>query len=216
MHARAAMSRDNRDDAVAREYARLAARYDRRWSFYVAATIGETLRRLEARPGDKVLDAGCGTGALLHALSLLSPELSLTGLDLSPEMLDVARAKLGPSVELHEGRHETLPFADTSFDLVVSTSVFHYLRRPAQALAETRRVLRPGGRIVVTDWCDDYLSCRILDRFLRLFNRAHRRVYGGDELKALLEAAGFAAVEVERFKISWAWGMMTGRGRKAV
>jgi ubiquinone/menaquinone biosynthesis C-methylase UbiE len=202
------------DDAVAREYARLAARYDHRWSFYVEATVAETLKRLEARPGDKVLDAGCGTGALLHALSSKQPKLELAGLDLSPEMLDVARARLGDSVELRQGSMEAMPFADLSFDLVVSTSVFHYVRRPGEALADALRVLTPGGRILITDWCDDYLACRLLDPLLRLFNRAHFRTYGGDQCAALLKVAGFGSVEVERYKVSMAWGMMTARGAK--
>ena len=208
------MSAADGDDAVAREYARLAARYDRRWSFYIEATVGETLKRLDARPGDKVLDAGCGTGALLHALSSQHPKLELAGLDLSPEMLGVAGARLGGSVELRQGRMEAMPFGDARFDLVVSTSVFHYLRRPDEALAEAWRVLRPGGRILITDWCDDYLACRLIDPLLRLFNRAHFRTYGGDQCAVLLKVAGFESVEVERYKISLAWGMMTARGAK--
>lgn len=208
------MSPADRDDAVAREYARLAERYDRRWSFYVEATIRETLKRLEARPGDKVLDAGCGTGALLHALASRQRKLELAGLDLSPEMLEIARARLGGRVELRQGRLEAMPFDDSSFDLVISTSVFHYLRRPGEALAEVWRVLRPGGRILITDWCDDYLVCRLFDPLLRLFNRAHFRTYGGDQCVALLRVAGFEQVEVERYKINLAWGMMTARGAK--
>ncbi len=208
------MSPADRDDAVAREYARLAERYDRRWSFYVEATVAETLKRLEARPGDKVLDAGCGTGALLHALASRQRKLELAGLDLSPEMLEIARARLGDRAELRQGRLEAMPFDDLSFDLVISTSVFHYLRRPGEALAEVWRVLRPGGRILITDWCDDYLVCRLFDPLLRLFNRAHFRTYGGDQCVALLRVAGFEQVEVERYKINLAWGMMTARGAK--
>ena len=202
------------DDPILKEYARLAARYDRRWAFYVETTIQQTLVRTQPRPGDRLLDVGCGTGALLYAFSLASPEAELVGIDLSAEMLEVARAKLGSSIELRQGRAESLPFDDESFDLVVSTSVLHYLRRPEAGLAEARRVLKPGGAVVVTDWCDDYLACRLFDPILRVLNRAHFRTYGRDDCARLVEEAAFVEIEVERYKIDWFWGLMTARAKK--
>src|SRR5207247_10649198 len=144
--------------AVLREYARLAPGYDRRWSSYIQAGVRGTLARLGARPAGAVLDVGCGTGALLAALAQSEPPLGvrLAGLDPSPEMLAVARSKLAPAVELRGGWAEGIPYGDATFDVVVSCSVFHYLRRPMAALAEMARVLAPGGRLVITDWCDDY------------------------------------------------------------
>ncbi len=129
-------------------------------------------------------------------------------------MLSVARAKVGDSAELCRGRAESLPFAGGTFDVVVSTNVLHYVRRADEALREMRRVLRPGGRLVVTDWCDDFLMCRVLDPVLRLFDRAHFRTYGRAECRRLLEAAGFDPVEVERYRIDWFWGLMTATARK--
>ena len=80
--------------AVLKEYARLARRYDWRWSFYIEAGVQETTRRLDLKPTDRLLDVGCGTGALLYALSRSCPAMRLAGIDPSPEMLSVARQKL--------------------------------------------------------------------------------------------------------------------------
>lgn len=205
-------------DPVLREYAGLAARYDRRWTFYIEATLRETLMRLDAGPGDRILDVGCGTGALLHALSVSSSPSSatgqLTGIDPSREMLDVALIKLGPLVRLVEASAEDLPFRDGAFDIVVSTSVFHYLRQPRQALQEIGRVLRPGGRVVITDWCHDFLACRLCECALRLFDRARPHAYGAEDLVGMLQETGFARVANERYKISPLWGLMTASACK--
>ncbi len=199
------------EDAVAREYDRLAARYDERWAFYVQATIRETLGRMDLRPGDRILDVACGTGALLQAIRHADPEARLSGTDLSAEMLAVARRRLGATADLRPGRADALPFDDGAFDVVVSTNAFHFFPRPEAALREMWRVLRPGGRLVVTDWCDDFLACRMCDLLLRLVGRAHRRIYGSAGCRRLVEAAGFEAVSVDRYKIDWLWGMMTAR-----
>ncbi len=202
------------DDPVGREYARLAARYDSRWAAYVAASVGETLSRLDLASAGALLDIGCGTGALLGAVSDAAPGVTLAGADPSPEMLAVARARLGAAAALECAPAERLPFADGAFDVVVSTSALHFFRRPDTALAEARRVLAPGGRIVVTDWCRDYLTIRLLDAYLRAFNRAHWRTYTVAECQRLLADAGFEGIAIERYKISTLWGMMTATARK--
>ena len=156
-----------------------------------------------------MLDVGCGTGALLHPLSQRYPGARLTGVDPVPEMLEVARRRLPHEVDLRVGWAESLPFEHEQFDVVVSCNAFHYFRDPVAALREMRRILAPGGRLVITDWCDDYLACRVCDLYLRLFNRAHVKVYSQPDCLHLLLEAGFRAVDVDRYKISWLWGLMT-------
>lgn len=198
------------------EHARIASWYDRRWARYVSATQRETLSRLEhaMQAGHAVLDIGCGTGSLLAELVERGPGpgLRLVGLDLSPAMLAEARHKLPPRVALVEGSAERLPFVAGSFDVVVSTSVYHFWRRPERALSEIARVLRPGGFLALTDWCDDYWSCWLCDRWLRLVNPAHFRIVGSRACREALALAGFRDVRLESYKISWLWGLMTATG----
>ena len=96
-------------------------------------------------------------------------------------MLASARRKLGSVVDLREGWAESLPFETEQFDLVVSCNMFHYVSQPMTALREMKRVLRVGGQLVLTDWWDDYVACRVCDFYLRLFSPAHVKMYGGAE-----------------------------------
>jgi SAM-dependent methyltransferase len=101
------------------------------------------------RPGQRVLDVACGTGALTEAVAeRVGPRGAVAGLDANPEMLAVARRKHG-AIEWHDGRAESLPFADGSFDAVVSQFGLMFFDDRVAALREMRRVLRPAGRIAV-------------------------------------------------------------------
>jgi ubiquinone/menaquinone biosynthesis C-methylase UbiE len=182
----------------------------------VRATSRETLARLRINPTDSVLDVGCGTGALLYQLSVSYPQTRLAGIDPSPEMLAIARARLPPGIELKQGWAEGIPYPDGAFDVVVSCNVFHYIREPLVALKDMLRVLRAGGILAITDWCDDYVACRICDWYLRLFNAAHFRTYAVRQLRDLLDAAGATEVCIDCYKITWLWGLMTATARKQV
>ena len=202
-------------DPVVSEYSEAAKDYDEKWSFYVDATTRETMRRLPLRGDEHVLDLGCGTGELLARVAAKYPSVRLTGLDPVPEMLEVARSKLRPDVDLRVGWANELPWPDETFDVVVSCNMFHYITHPVAALTEMERVLRPGGRIIITDWCDDYLACRVCSVYLRLTSRAHYKTYRQAECVSLLEQAGHADASVERYKISWLWGLMTAIATKS-
>ncbi len=199
--------------AVVAEYNRLAKTYDSRWSFYVDATSRETLARLSVDPSDRILDVGSGTGALLSMIAAVSPATRLCGIDASSEMLDIARQIL-PGADLRQGWAEELPYADQHFDAVVSCNMFHLIRDPAGALREMLRVLKPGGTLVITDWCDDYITCRLCDWYLRCFDRSYLRIYGVRTCREMLQSAGSRNVRIERYKISWLWGLMTAVSSK--
>jgi SAM-dependent methyltransferase len=101
-------------------------------------------------PGQRVLDVACGTGVLAcTAAERVGARGSVVGLDANPQMLAVARRKPARNIEWVDGRAESLPFADASFDVVVSQFGFMFFDDHVQALREMMRVLRPGGRLAV-------------------------------------------------------------------
>ncbi|MGH7239090.1 MAG: class I SAM-dependent methyltransferase, partial [Candidatus Saccharimonadales bacterium] len=77
------------------------------------------------------------------------------------------------------------------------------------ALREIRRVLRAHGSLIVTDWCNDFFSIRLTDLILRCFNQAHVRSYSIKGIKHLLEENDFSIINIDRYRISPWWGMMT-------
>lgn len=99
--------------------------------------------------GRRILDAGCGSGPL--AAELVARGADVFGLDGSPAMVELARRRLGEVVPLtvHD-LAEPLPYEDESFDDVVASLVLHYLQDWEGPLAEIRRVLKPGGRLVAS------------------------------------------------------------------
>lgn len=204
----------NEIDPVRRRYAHLAERYDRRWARYVTKTASATLCRLDLRPTERLLDVGSGTGTLMQRAAHTRPEAVIAGVDLSPDMLHAARRKLDPHIGLFNAAAERLPFEDRAFDAAVSISVLHFWRCPRKSLTVIARVLRPGGRLVITDWCGDYLTCRTLDRTLRHCDPAHYAVSDSAKLRRTLQATGFHVLKLERYRISWFWGLMTATARR--
>jgi SAM-dependent methyltransferase len=195
---------------------RLAPAYDRRWARYTAATTRETLARLSLQPGERLLDLGCGTGALLQALAVRGAPSRLSGVDLSPAMVALARARLPVAVRLAVADGAALPFPAGSFDVVVSSSSFHFWPRPDRVLGELGRVLAAGGRLAITDWCGDFLACRLYDRVLRLLDPAHQEVLTLAACGELLSMSGLIDVCVERYRAAWPWGMMTATARTSI
>ncbi|MFD8636601.1 class I SAM-dependent methyltransferase [Streptomyces sp. NPDC059533] len=99
--------------------------------------------------GRRILDAGCGSGPLSAALRDRGADV--TGIDVSARMLELAKRRLGDDAALHVADlRDPLPFDDGAFDDVVASLVLHYLEDWGPTLAELRRVLRPGGRLIAS------------------------------------------------------------------
>ena len=104
------------------------------------------------QPGERVLDAACGTGVIARLVApMAGPTGKTVGLDFDPQMIEVAKA-LGPDTEWHQGDLQSLMFADEAFDLVICQQGLQFLPDRAAGLREMYRVLRPGGRLVLALW----------------------------------------------------------------
>ena len=113
----------------------------------------ELVRRASPRAGQRVLDVACGTGVVAVTAARLGARV--TGLDLTPELLERARENAriaGVDIEWHQGDVEQLPFADGTYDMVLSQFGHIFAPRPDAAIAEMLRVLRPGGTIAFSTW----------------------------------------------------------------
>lgn len=202
--------------SVEEEYAQLARIYDERWASYIASTVRLTLDRLpDHRAFSHILDVGCGTGALLAPLSTRFPSAVLAGADPSLAMLEIARARMRNRALLVAARAEALPFRDNMFDLVTSTSAMHYFTDLDAAACEMHRVTAPGGTLVITDWCRDFLSVRAFDMLMRVLGKANFTVLGTADCVSLLRRAGFEAMTVDTRRIAPLWGVMRVHARKA-
>ncbi|MGW1840541.1 class I SAM-dependent methyltransferase [Streptomyces sp. BBFR2] len=133
--------------------------YDRFAEAYSADNESNLVNAYYARPamldlagdvtGHRILDAGCGSGPLSAALR--DRGAVVTGVDVSAGMLALAKRRLGEDADVHQvDLRDRLPFDDGAFDDVVSSLVLHYLEDWGPTLAELRRVLRPGGRLIAS------------------------------------------------------------------
>jgi ubiquinone/menaquinone biosynthesis C-methylase UbiE len=125
-----------------------AANYDEKLAFLDSFEKDFMGRMIGNAKGLKALDAGCGTGRLVPALLAAGAEVS--GIDVSKKMLVVAEKKY-PWAEFKVGDIEKIPYEDSTFDLVVATFVIVHLKDLRRAFDEVHRVLKEGGRFIVTN-----------------------------------------------------------------
>lgn len=221
-------------DKLIKRYAEYAPVYDRRWARYSSATLArslEAVRRL-VLPDDtahtggtpvpltltppQLLDVACGTGIFAAMIRDELPRITIVGVDLSADMLTKFRDRFAGDdrVSAHAGSAEQIPFANDRFEILTCNNAFHLIADAPAALAEFRRVLKPGGHVVIVDWCRDYLSIKALHAYLRGFGKHPRRVRRLRELVELVSGAGFIIREQQRFKATAFWGMMRVVARK--
>ncbi len=139
-----------------------------RWSLFAplatftVVPAAHLVRFAAVRGGERVLDVATGTGVV--AVTAAREGATVSGLDLSPELIERARVNAsiaGVGVELVDGDVEALPYADASFDVVLSQFGHMFAPRPEVAVAEMLRVLKPGGRIAFSTWPPDQFIGRM-------------------------------------------------------
>jgi len=157
---------------------------------------------LATRRTPRILDVGCGTGSFLAQLRATLPRADLTGLDLSPPYLAHAHRSLGAAtrVSLVAENAEEMPFRARHFDALSCVFLFHELPPKARrrVAREMRRVLRPGGTLVLCDSAQpaDCPPLRpVLETFPRIYHEPYYKSYLNDDLAALLKEAGFDVQE---------------------
>jgi ubiquinone/menaquinone biosynthesis C-methylase UbiE len=190
-------------------YDALASTYDRRWRSYIDVSLAKVLSALSLEGRERILDVACGTGELERRLFARWPGLHITGVDLCPKMLAQAQAKqIAGDVTWLEGEASNLLVPPERCNVVVCANSFHYFRKPLVCLREFHRCLIPGGRLVLVDWCDDFLACKLCSLWLRLTDKSFFCTYTMRACHEILQKAGFNVAHSERFKVGGLWGMM--------
>jgi ubiquinone/menaquinone biosynthesis C-methylase UbiE len=192
-------------ERVRRLWDKRAARYDRGARLAERLLLGDGRAWLCSQARGEVLEVAIGTG---RNLPHYPADVRLTGLDLSPAMLEVARrraAEMGRAVDLRVGDAQALDFPDASFDSTVCTLALCSIPDDRQALAELHRVLRPGGRLLLLDHIPaEPRLVRALQALLERF----KKLLGGEHLLrrplSQVLALGFEVEQRERSK----WGII--------
>lgn len=221
-------------DALRVEYDEMAPWYDEFWVAYLDKTLKKPLAFLQTAADEcpsssslTVVDVGCGTGEFLRRFILQGghrhPRLpKLIGVEPSAAMLEMAREKFPPQLKqqviFHQAPAEDLPLPNGSVDMVCSTNAFHFFRNKERALLEMLRVLKQGrGKLVITDWCNDFVLVKLYHLLERVRWSRFRHRYPGPlaskELLDLVTVAGFVNISIDTYSVRfWGiafWGMQT-------
>lgn len=185
-------SQERHNAAIVDQFTRQAIPFAEMPNHSDAEAMRLTLETLGVRPEDEVLDVACGPGIVACELARIARHV--TGSDLTPAMLEQAQERQRTAglanLTWELGDATALPYADNTFDLVVTRYSFHHLLNPQAALAEMKRVCRPGGKIAVIDVMVEPEALEAYDRMERLRDPSHTRALTPADYQQLGAALG--------------------------
>lgn len=186
----------------------LAENYERYFVPLVPAQLaGDVLRLADVRPGERVVDVACGTGIIARSIAAREPGAHVVGVDVAPPMLAHAAAlsaASGLTIDWRHGDAVQLPSDDDAFDVAVCQLGLQFVDDRPAAVRELRRVIEPGGRVVINvagaihpiNEIFGQLLATHIDPALARFVAAVFSMHDPSELEGLLAAAGFDRVDV--------------------
>ncbi len=197
------MSTSKHSDLIVEQFTRQAVPFAEAPSIKDEAALRLVVEFTGAGPADTVLDVACGPGLLACAFARVVRHV--TGIDLTPAMLERARALQQEqgltNITWRQGDVLPLPWPDASFTLVTARFAFHHFLDPRAVLAEMARVCAPGGRVAVIDSAPAPDKADAFNAMERLRDPSHVRAMPVDELRGLFAAAGLPAPRVTSYRL---------------
>ena len=155
----------------------------------------DVLDEIEKEPFTDLLDCGCGTAPMLSLLHGKYPNKHYTGIDLTPKMIEAAKAKKMNNVEFVVGDCENVPFKSESFDVIICCQSFHHYPNVQDFFNSVYRVLRPNGRLILRDMTMSLAAVRWFCNHIEmplahLFGKGDVRIYGKKDVQKLCSKVG--------------------------
>lgn len=201
-----------------------AASYDRAWKRFSERTHLVTCSMLDFKLLQKpagetgsprrILDVACGTGLLLHDLSVCLPHAELYGVDESQEMLAQARLCLSDHAHVHftqasltGGKGAGLPYEPGSFDLITCMNALHYFSDPVATLRGLSELLLPQGQLLIEDYARRTFPFPwpLFEWLIKRFDPQHRHAFTLEEAQELCQQAGLEVSTATHFSIDLLW-----------
>ena len=192
------MTNKDKSDTNIKFFNKLAKRYDNSTFISIMNKVqNNILKYVDIENNSKILDAGCGTGNLLKILSVKNKDLDLYGIDISKEMLKIARTKLNNNVKLTLTSIEKNDFKDNFFDYIFSTEALHHFNDQDIAIKVCYNKLKKQGRLIITDF--DF--GRPLNKLFHLVEPGNTKMHTKKQLKAIFQKNNFKNIKQKRINL---------------
>ena len=159
---------------------------------------------LEKEDYNDLLDCGCGTGPMISLLYENDASKNYTGLDITPKMIEVAKNKNLEGVNWVVGDCENLPFEENSFDAIICSNSFHHYPNPQKFFDSAKRVLKPGGRLILQDYTASKFVLWIMNHaempFANLMGHGDVSAYSLDQVQQFCDVADLKIEKLKREK----------------